>query len=226
MSTIDEKLKTANDNVPRVYAAGGAGIDLSEYVKFTDYASEEKAGVVQTDIRRGIGVVPIDHKLYVNTLVTTDINNRTDTIGVLPMSFLNMAVKAALTDSNRITNMTASEQSNARDVIRAEKMTKIAVATTSDVVLNDKVDTRVSSSVTTINLTIPTLVTPLYESAFSFQSGTNATTLAYPGDAIKFVGVDCDEIGDFIPTANKNYEVIIKNMSHEIPVLVARVGVY
>lgn len=107
-------------------------------------------------------------------------------------------------------------------------MTKIAVETTSNVVLNDKVDTRVSSSVTTINLTIPTLVTPLYESAFSFQSGTNATTLAYPGDTIKFVGVDCDEIGDFIPTSNKNYEVIIKNLSTNMatPLFVARVGVY
>ena len=40
--------------------------------------------------------------------------------------------------------------------------------------------------------------------------------------------MDCDESGDFIPTANKNYEVIIKNLTTDemTPVLVARVGVY
>lgn len=202
--------------------------ELIDYIKNTDYASEDKAGVVKVGISKGIGISPLDQELYVNTLTTTDIINRTNTIGVLPMSFLNTIVKAALTDSKRISNMTETEKENARDVIGAEKMTKIAVETTSNVVLNDKVDTRVSSSVTTINLTIPTLVTPLYESAFSFQSGETATTLTYPGDTIKFVGVDCDESGDFVTTANKNYEVIIKNLSTnmETPVLVARVGVY
>ena len=284
MSTIDEKLKLANDNVPKVYEAGGAGIDLSEYVKKTDYASASMAGVVKVTATSGIMLENEEGSICIDAATLEEIDSRAGSykpivpetleyavqsvmannneVGVarflsgfglkilsegtpgiaiasleeishrsgaykpLAPVTLNAAVKAALTDSNRITNMTASEQSNARDVIGAEKMTKIAVATTSDIVLNDKVDTRVSSSVTTINLTIPTLVTPLYESAFSFQSGTNATTLAYPGDTIKFVGVDCDEIGDFIPTANKNYEVIIKNMSHEAPVLVARVGVY
>lgn len=234
MSTIDEKLKTANDNVPRVYAAGGAGIDLSEYVKFTDYASEEKAGVVQTDIIRGIGVVPIDHKLYVNTLVTTDINNRTDTIGVLPMPLLNMAVKAALTDSHRITNMTASEQSNARDVIGAEQKTTIVpwASTLTEMSVNFPATTKFvqicDHEITALSLGVSGQVSVGYECSFTFQSGATATTITYPGNMFKFVGVDCDADGDFVASANTNYEVSVRNLSTNTnsPLLVARVGVY
>ena len=201
---------------------------LTDYVKFTDYASYSKAGVAKVD-PVGTGGISIDgdHFLTLVAASPSDITGRIGNRAITPLN-LNAAVKAALTDGSKISNMTETEKANARDVIDSEKMTKIAVETTSNVVLNDKVDTRVSSSVTTINLTIPTIVTPLYESAFSFQSGTTATTLAYPGDTIKFVGVDCDESGDFIPTSNKNYEVIIKNLTTDemTPVFVARVGVY
>lgn len=234
MSTIDEKLKTANDNVPKVYAAGGAGIDLSKYVKFTDYASEEKAGVVQTDIRRGIGVVPIDHKLYVNTLVTTDINNRTDTIGVLPMSLLNMAVKAALTDSNRISGMTKIEKQYARDVIDAEQKTIVVPWPSSSTDMSVLIPTPTKfeqicdHDITAITLDVTSQVPVGYECSFTFQSGATATTITYSAAWFKFVGVDCDADGDFIASANTNYEVSIKNMSTNTnsPLLVARVGVY
>ena len=201
---------------------------LTDYVKFTDYASYSKAGVAKVDPVGTKGIsIDGDHFLTMVAASPSDISGRIGNGAITPLN-LNAAVKAALTDGSRISNMTETEKGDARDVIGAEKMTKIAVETTSNVVLNDKVDTRVSSSVTTINLTIPTIVPPLYESALSFQSGTTATTLAYPGDKIKFVGADCDESGDFIPTANKNYEVIIKNLTTNemTPVLVARVGVY
>lgn len=234
MNTIDEKLKTANDNVPRVYAAGGAGIDLSKYVKFTDYASEEKAGVVQTDITKGIGVAPTDHKLYVNTLTTTDIINRTKTIGVLPMSFLNTMVKAALTDSKRISGMTNAEKANARDVIGAEQKTTIvpwpSSSTDMSVIIpsSTKFEQICDHDITAITLDV-TGQTPVgYECSFTFQSGATATTITYSAAWFKFVGVDCDADGDFIPSANTNYEVSIRNMSTNTnsPLLVARVGVY
>mgnify|MGYP004607249897 CR=1 FL=1 len=202
---------------------------LLEYVKSTDYASADGAGIVQIDIKRGIGIVPTDHKLYVNTLITTDISNRTDTIGVLTMALLNHAVKAALTDDKRITDMTESEKINARGVIGAESKPYIIYhANPGGVSLYDREDHRISSNVTPIILVVPSSIGADYECCFSFQSGETATTLTYPGDTIKFVGVDCDENGDFIPTANKNYEVIIKNLATDgaTPVLVARVGVY
>ena len=202
---------------------------LIDYVKFTDYASADGAGIVQIDIKRGIGIVPTDHKLYVNTLITTDISNRTDTIGVLTMALLNHAVKAALTDDKRITDMTESEKINACGVIGAESKPYIMYhANPGGVSLFDREDHRISSNVTPIMLVVPSSIGADYECCFSFQSGETATTLTYPGDTIKFVGVDCDESGDFIPTTNKNYEVIIKNLATDgaTPVLVARVGVY
>lgn len=202
---------------------------LLEYVKKTDYASADGAGIVQIDIKRGIGIVPTDHKLYVNTLIATDIKDRTGTIGVLPMVLLNHAVKAALTDDKRITDMTEPEKINARGVIGAESKPCIMYhANPGGVSLFDREDHRISSSVTPIILVVPSSIGADYECCFSFQSGETATTLTYPGDTIKFVGVDCDESGDFIPTANKNYEVVIKNLATDgaTPVLVARVGVY
>ena len=202
---------------------------LSSFIKKTDYASEDKAGIVQIDIKRGIGIVPPAHKLYVNTLTTTDISNRTGTIGVLPMVSLNHAVKAALTDDKRITDMTEPEKINARGVIGAESKPYIMYhANPGGVSLHDREDHRISSNVTPIMLVVPSSIGADYECCFSFQSGETATTLTYPGDTIKFVGVDCDESGDFIPTANRNYEVVIKNLATDgaTPVLVARVGVY
>ena len=199
-------------------------------MKFTDYASADKAGIVQTDIARGIGIAPTDHKLYVNTLTTTDVKNRTGTIGVLTMSLLNHAVKAALTDDKRVTDMTELEKNNARGVIGAESKPYIMYHGSSGggISLFDREDHRISSNATTLILVVPSSISADYECCFSFQSGETATTLTYPGDTIKFVGVDCDESGDFIPTANKNYEVIIKNLTTDgtTPVLVARVGVY
>lgn len=235
--TDEEKQKNAN-NAKGVAnnAASIAALNLNkadnsallEYVKSTDYASYSKAGVSKVDPvgTRGISIDG-DNFLTMVAASPSDITGRIGNRAITPLN-LNAAVKAALTDGSKISNMTETEKKDARDVIGAEKMTTIAVKTTSDVFLNDKVDTRVSSSVTTINLILPTPVLPKYESAFSFQSGTTATTLAYPGDTIKFVGVDCDESGDFIPTANKNYEIIIKNLTTDemTPVLVARVGVY
>ena len=203
--------------------------NLGNFIKKTDYASADKAGIVQIDIKRGIGIVPTDHKLYVNTLITTDIKDRTDTIGVLTMGLLNHAVKAALTDDKRITDMTEPEKINARGVIGAESKPYIMYhANPGGVSLHDREDHRISSNVTPIMLVVPSSIGADYECCFSFQSGETATTLTYPGDTIKFVGVDCDESGDFIPTTNRNYEVVIKNLATDgaTPVLVARVGVY
>ena len=218
-----EQANAAVDNLSGTLAG-----ELEKYVKFTDYASYSKAGVAKVDPVGSKGI-SIDGNNFLTMVVASpsDITGRIGNRAITPLN-LNAAVKAALTDGSKISNMTETEKNNARDTIGAEKMTTIAVKTTSDVFLSDKVDTRVSSSVTTINLILPTPVVLRYESAFSFQSGTTATTLAYPGDAIKFVGVDCDEIGDFIPTSNKNYEVIIKNLSTNMatPLFVARVGVY
>ena len=241
--TDEEKQKNANNakgvanNAASIAAMNLNKADnsaLIDYVKFTDYASEDIAGVVKVRISKGIGISPLDQELYVNTLTTTDIINRTNTIGVFPMSFLNTIVKAALTDSKRISNMTDSEKENARDVIGAEQKTKIvpcpSEATTMTLLIPDstKFERICDHDITAITLDVTSQVPVGYEFSFTFQSGATATTITYSAGWFKFVGVDCDTDGDFIASANTNYEVSIRNMSTNTnsPLLVARVGVY
>lgn len=234
MSTIDEKLKTANDNVPRVYAAGGAGIDLSEYVKFTDYASYSKAGVAKVD-PVGIPGITIsnDQVLTLSPATSDNIGDRTGTRAITPMN-LNVAVKSALTDSKRIFDMTEAEKSNARDVIGAEQKTTIvpwvSTLTEMSVIIpsSTKFEQICDHDITAITLDVTSQVPVGYECSFTFQSGATATTITYSAAFFKFVGVDCDADGDFVASANTNYEVSIRNMSTNTnsPLLVARVGVY
>lgn len=234
MSTIDEKLKTANDNVPKVYAAGGAGIDLSEYVKFTDYANYSKAGVAKVD-PVGIPGITInnDHVLTLSPATSDNIGDRTGTRAVTPMN-LNVAVKSALTDSKRIFDMTEAEKANARDVIGAEQKTTIVSwpSASKEMSVNFPGNTKYAQicdhEITTLSLGVSGPVPVGYECSFTFQSGATATTITYPGNIFKFVGVDCDVDGDFVASASTNYEISVRNLSTNTnsPLLVARVGVY
>ena len=212
--------------------------ELLGYVKFTDYASADRTGVVRIDPSRGICISPIDHVLYVKTLDTVDIGTRSSTIGTLSMDMLNYAVKAALTDSNHISGLTDSEKAIARGVIGAAELNQVKQWFAANtvyaitVMLNDHSDNRIthmSGDLQSLTLSFPSSIEMGYECSFSFKSGSQqAISLNYPDDTVKFVGVDCDEDGDLIPTTNRNYEVVIKNLATDgaTPVLVARVGVY
>lgn len=290
MSTIDEKLKLANDNVPKVYEAGGAGIDLSEYVKKTDYASASTAGVVKVVSTSGIMLEDEEGSICIDAATQEEIDSRAgsckpivpetleyavrsvkasdDKTGVarfvesfglktvsagtpgvaiastaeialrsgaykpLAPVTLNTAVKAALTDSNRITDMTPVEKENARGVIDAEPKTDIGTYTGSALSIIIPVQYNqlriCDTDITALSIYAATSVPIGYECSFTFQSGETAATITYPGDSLKFVGVDCDADGDFVPSANTNYEVSIRNLSSDTanPLLVARVGVY
>lgn len=238
--TDAEKQKNA-DNTASIAALQLNKADNSElldYVKFTDYASADRTGVVRIDTSRGICISPTDHVLYVKTLDTVDIGTRSSTIGTLSMDMLNTAVKAALTDSNRISGLTDSEKAIARGVIDAAELNQVKQWFAANtvyaitVMLNDHSDNRIthmSGDLQSLTLSFPSSIEMGYECSFSFKSGSQqAISLNYPDDTVKFVGVDCDEDGDLIPTTNRNYEVVIKNLATDgaTPVLVARVGVY
>ena len=67
------------------------------------------------------------------------------------------------------------------------------------------------------------------DSYLSFTSGETPTSLTYPASTIKWVGVDCDADGDFIPSANTNYEISVRTVNKDSSgkaIIVARVGVY
>ena len=89
--------------------------ELDNYVQNTDYASEADAGVIKI----GDGFVIIDGVLYVNQATAEDILARTNIYKPIVPANLNAAVKAALSDTNRISDMTDEEKANARGVIGA-----------------------------------------------------------------------------------------------------------
>lgn len=94
--------------------------------------------------------------------------------------------------------------------------------------LSDHTDIRINVALTTLTLTMPSNYSNItdYECYLTFITGDTPTVLTYPDTAIKWVGVDCDSDGGFIPTANKTYEIGIKNIGVPgEPIIIARVGV-
>lgn len=88
-----------------------------------------------------------------------------------------------------------------------------------------------------INIFIPESINDdLYETILIFSSGEKATKLSYLSNCIIWKGDDCDDNGDFVPEANKNYEISIRfvgnlrsnetNAENLTPIIVARVGAF
>lgn len=118
--------------------------ELKNYVKNTDYASTDKVGVVKIgdhiNVADGVISVPLagagrdnigvvcggtghginvgsSGALMITPAVDSEIANRSNQYKPIVPSNLNTAVKAVLTDSKRISNMTEEEKENARNVI-------------------------------------------------------------------------------------------------------------
>ena len=209
-----------------------------QFITATDYASESMAGVAKVKSIYGAYVSSADGTLQLMGATDDNITRRNTAYRPITPANLNTAVKAALTDSNHISDMTDTEKAMARGVVGAATATEVKQWFAANtvyaitVMLNDHSDNRIthmSGDLQSLTLSFPTSIEMGYECSFSFKSGSQqAISLNYPDDTVKFVGVDCDEDGDLIPTTNRNYEVIIKNLATDgaTPVLVARVGVY
>lgn len=109
-------------------------VDLSNYVKFTDMATNDKAGVVLVDSSYGIKLSSTN-KLSTILAGPTQIAERKNATVVIVPQNLNAAVKAALSDANRISDMTNEEKTNARRVIDAVGFKDIASTTKFGVVM-------------------------------------------------------------------------------------------
>lgn len=111
---------------------------------------------------------------------------------------------------------------------KAQKFT-IQDITSSIVSLDDHCDLRGTQvTVVIMELSTPSTIPSAYECYLSFHSGDNPTTLTYSATPIKWVGVDCDSDGDFVPSPNTVYEIGIRNVGNDSsgnPMVIARVGV-
>jgi len=96
-------------------------IDSAGYVKDTDYPKYENntsyAGVVKISPDNGVTMAPGGF-LRISQAGATEIGARSSLKPIIPAN-LNTAVKAALSDDKRISDMTDAEKANARDVIGA-----------------------------------------------------------------------------------------------------------
>lgn len=89
-----------------------------DVVKFTDYATANKSGVVVADIVGGISVTD-NGRLRIEQSADVSITYRSSKYYPITPKNLNFAVKSALSDENRISDMTDTEKENARWVIGA-----------------------------------------------------------------------------------------------------------
>lgn len=100
------------------------GTDLSAYVKNIDYATSNKGGVVKIQSGKGVNIQD-NGVLYIAQASDTDITARESQFYPITPRKLNLAVKSALSDNNRISDMTDVEKANAREVIGAASSTEV-----------------------------------------------------------------------------------------------------
>ena len=127
---------------------------------------------------------------------------------------------AALNDSS-----TFAVQNKVITAALAQKKAIPAISTPSgsSITLENNSEYRLQATAS-LNLALPESIPDDYECSLVFESGETATVLGYAANSIKFVGDDCDAEGDFVPQANKAYEVNVKNLGYDR--IVARVGAF
>ena len=113
-------------------------VDLSDYVKNTDYADYGKFGI----IKPGDGIGIVDGAIYTKIADGGLILSRSGSPvnEVITPSNLNFAVKSALSDDKRINDMTNQEKENARGVIGAIGSTEL-----NNYYTKTEIDSKVSS---------------------------------------------------------------------------------
>lgn len=104
---------------------------FEDYVKFTDYASSDKSGVIKFDPWYGLNIFP-SGVLYVNNANIQQIADRDNAYKPIVPTTINATVKAALSDAKRISDMTDKEKTNARGVIGAAAQTELEKKANSD----------------------------------------------------------------------------------------------
>ena len=177
-----------------------------------------------TELRNGKANVA---DVYTKTETDTKISALQDSKADL--TYVNSAVEVLATSKADKTDVYTKAETNSKLDEKCEKKAINSPTTMPNtVLLNDNTETRlISSDISTLTLTTPETIPAMFECWLSFKSGATPTTLTYSATPIKWVGADCDSTGDFVPAANRIYEIGIKNIGNDSegnPVIIARVG--
>lgn len=226
-----DSIPTVDSN--NVLTSGTVASAIADFVKKTDYGTRTTPGIVSAQREYGIGIGGANsHLLILQNAEEATITARTDQYHAITSNRLNFAVKSALSDANRISDMTTIEKSNARDVINAEQAKTYQTATSADtlatsILLEDKkVIQNIFESIASLTITLPSVIADSFESEFSFKCSSDFSSITYPSNII-FRGVDCDKTGKFTPRTSVCYEVSVRCVgiaSNGSKVLVGRVG--
>ncbi len=87
-------------------------VDLTDYIKNTDYATPDKAGVIKTSTLYGLGSLG-SGMAYVINASETDINNKTTKYRPIVPANLDYAVKTSITTNTE--TLTEEEKANVQD---------------------------------------------------------------------------------------------------------------
>jgi hypothetical protein len=91
------------------------GVDMTDYIKKTDYASSDNPGVVKVDTFQG--TLMVGKFLSVYGATTNDINNKDQQYRPITPKMLDYAVKQALAGTTKKTTWSESEKAAARELL-------------------------------------------------------------------------------------------------------------
>lgn len=103
MIEIGDGLSLEN-GILKVTGGGGQSVDLTDYVKRTDYATEETAGVVKINSKYGINISPTSNALQITQATRDVIDNKTSTFRPLTPYLMDYALKVSLTTNTEVLN--------------------------------------------------------------------------------------------------------------------------
>lgn len=182
--------------------------DLADYVKNTDYATNNKPGVFKTGAGLAVasnGLVYGVERSYANYL--NDTNSTFIAKGTLE-NILNNDSRIKLPTSTSADNgkfLRVNAQGN------AEWQTETAIitdttSTTASLTLANDTEYRYTQELSSITLTLPQTPDNNFISGLVFESGTTPTAMTYDS-SIKWSGDDVTS-NAFVPVASKTYNIV------------------
>ena len=138
MSTIDEKLTLANENVPKVYAAGGASIDLSNYVQKTDYAGQNRAGLVKIAVNLSQTAIGMDESNYITIIPANpgEIMARTTNKPITPQN-IDYAVRSVRPEVSYNPPLLASDTYKVNTIYSLDSISNVNITLPNDANVGD-----------------------------------------------------------------------------------------
>ncbi len=236
---IKNALTTDKANVANGYVAldGNGNIKIASDQKLYYAEYPEAGGIKFIDTAMKL-TSPAECGLSIDT-VGVDIdfgNNKTYRLGSLGDQIPSDSTGGLMADLKKIFEAQSGTQSQVSamfSTMATKPVISTAVTSTNTYAVNDNTEyLLIGSGAITGTLTLDfgnvSPLTDSYASYISFETGETSPTVGISGShvTVVFRGDDCDSEGNFIPAANKKYEVALKRVGtvDNKPYVVARVG--